>query len=222
MRKWYSTASIYYEGRSGNPYSFVYDADLNGDGRADNDIVAVPGSLTDARFDFSAMNATQQAAYMANIEALGLSENAGGIATKNSFREPWVNRLDLHLEQVIPVHNTAVRLKLFFDWVNLGSFISKDFFGYTETSPLILNDVFRRRVLSGARYGADGRIQPGMTAMFRNNATGVTTRAVTYSNTPVVPVGNTLVGVDVQTPGGFNIDNGMSRWRIQLGAKLEF
>ena len=222
VRKWYSTASIYYEGRSGNPYSFVYDADLNGDGRADNDIVAVPGSLTDARFDFSAMNATQQAAYMANIEALGLSENAGGIATKNSFREPWVNRLDLHLEQVIPVHNTAVRLKLFFDWVNLGSFISKDFFGYTETSPLILNDVFRRRVLSGARYGADGRIQPGMTAMFRNNATGVTTRAVTYSNTPVVPVGNTLVGVDVQTPGGFNIDNGMSRWRIQLGAKLEF
>jgi hypothetical protein len=65
--------------------------------------------------------------------------------------------------------------------------LSRDFFGYYEEATLQSNDVFRRRNLGGATYGADGRIRPTL--------------------------GN---------PSNLVIDNGQSRWRIQLGAKLSF
>lgn len=187
VRNWKSIVSLYYEGRTGNPYSWTYSSDLNGDGRNDNDTVAVPSGLDDPRFDFSQMPAAQQEAYFAFIEESGLADYAGGIAPKNAWTEPWVNQLSLHFEQIIPIYSPA-RLKLFFDFVNLGAFLSDDLFNYTEIAPNLSNDVFRTRRLGGASYGPDGRIRPTYTA----------------------------------EPTGFNIDNGMSRWRIQLGAKLEF
>jgi len=184
---WRTTASLYFETRTGNPYSWVYNTDLNGDGRNDNDILAVPDGPSDPRFDFSLLAADQVDTYFFYLEQKGLMKYAGGVAPRNGWTEPWVNRLDLRLEQVIPIYSPA-RLKLFFDFVNFGAFISRDLFGYVETSPLIQNDVFRRRTFGNASYGPDGRIRPAaLTSM-----------------------------------PGFGIDNGMSRWRIQLGAKLEF
>ncbi len=179
--------SLYYEGRTGNPYSWVYSGDLNGDGNSDNDTVAVPNGRDDPRFDFSAMTAAQLDNYFAFLDASGLSEYAGGIAPKNAWTEPWMNRLDLHVEQIIPTGGHT-RLKLFFDFVNLGAFISEDLFGYVEIAPSLSNDVFRKRFLGGASSATDGRIRPTFAA----------------------------------DPAQFNIDNGMSRWRVQLGAKFEF
>ena len=46
-----TTISLAYEGRTGQPYSFVYSNDLNTDGFSGNDLVAVPTSDTDPRFD---------------------------------------------------------------------------------------------------------------------------------------------------------------------------
>src|SRR5688572_19048525 len=40
--------SLYYEGRTGSPYSWVYTNDLNNDGVTANDLVAVPAHATDA------------------------------------------------------------------------------------------------------------------------------------------------------------------------------
>ena len=187
VKKWKTTASIYYEGRSGNPFSWVYSAsDLNGDGRNDNDTIAVPSGLTDPRFDFSGLSGEQALIYMQNITSNGLGKYAGGIAPKNAFIEPWVNRLDLKLVQNVPIYGSA-KLDLFFDFINVGSFISRSLFGYYEEATQQSNDVFRRRNLGGAAYGADGRIRPTL--------------------------GN---------PSNLVIDNGQSRWRIQLGAKLSF
>jgi hypothetical protein len=189
VKKFKTTASIYYEGRTGNPYSWVFGGDLNGDNVTFNDTVVIPTGPTDSRFDFSGMTSAQQTAFFAFIESSGLSKYAGeAYVPKNTFNEPWVNKLDLKVVQDIPIRGHA-KLQLFFDFVNFGSFISKKTFGYVETSPFIQNDVFRTRTLTGTTtYAADGRIRP------------------TYTTTPV----------------GFNIDNGMSRWRIQLGAKLLF
>ena len=158
-KKWKTLASLYYEGRSGNPYSFVYNTDLNGDSRADNDLVAVPAGAADSRFDFTGMNATTQAAYFAFLDSSGLSKFSGGFAPKNAFVQPWVNRLDVKLSQVIPVAG-PVKLELFADFINFGSFLSKKLFNYYEEVPLISNDVFRRRNLGGATYNAAGKIVP--------------------------------------------------------------
>lgn len=187
-----TTASLYYEGRTGNPYSWVFGSDLNGDGVSFNDTVFVPTGPTDARFDFSAMTAAQQDAFFAFLQSSGLSKYAGQAAPKNAWTEPWVNRLDLKLVQDVPLWGVGEfkpKLQLFFDFINLGSFLSKSTFGYTEIAPFVQNDVFRTRTLTNSTsYTTDGRIRPTFTS----------------------------------TPAGFNIDNGMSRWRIQLGAKLLF
>lgn len=156
---WRTRASLYYEGRSGNPYSWIYTTDLNGDGRNDNDLIAVPTGTDDPRFDFSAMSATDIGTYFDRLESLGLADYAGAIAPKNAFLEPWVNRLDLKISQQVPLRGSA-RLELFFDFINLGAFISESFFGYYEETNLLSNDVFRRRTLGGASYGPDGRIRP--------------------------------------------------------------
>ena len=188
VKRYRSTVSLYYEGRSGNPYSWVFSGDLNGDSVSFNDRPAVPSGPDDPRFDFSQMPAGQRDAFLEYIRTSELSAYAGGIAPKNAFLEPWVNRLDLKFIQDVPIAGPA-RLQLFFDFINLGSFISKSKFGYVELSPFLNSGTFRTRTLTtGTSYGPDGRIRPLFAA----------------------------------PPGGFAIDNGMSRWRIQLGAKLTF
>jgi len=158
-KNWKTYVSLYYEGRSGNPYSFVYNTDLNGDSRADNDLVAVPTGAGDARFDFSGMSATAQAAYLQFMTDSGLAKFAGGFAPKNAFQQPWFNRLDLRIAQTIPIYKPA-SVELFLDFINFGSFLDKHFFSYYEESPLLSNDVFRRRALGGATYTAAGKIAP--------------------------------------------------------------
>ena len=58
----------------------------------------MPTSTTDARFDFSALPQAQSDAMFAYINNSGLAKYAGSYAPKNVFNQPWVNRLDLHVE----------------------------------------------------------------------------------------------------------------------------
>ncbi len=189
IKHWRSTASLYYEGRSGNPYSWVFGGDLNTDGLANNDILVVPTDANDSKFDFSGMTSPQRDAMFAYIQKSGLAQYAGGKVPKNSFIEPWFNRLDLKFVQNIPIQGST-KMEIFVDFVNFGYFLSKKTFGYTEIAPFLSNDVFRTRSLTGSAtaYATDGRIKP------------------TYTADPV----------------GYLIDNGMSRWRVQLGAKISF
>lgn len=191
-----STVSLYYEGRSGNPVSWVFGGDLNGDGVSFNDAVVIPSGPTDSRFDFSGMTQAQQDAFFALISTSGLSKYAGEkYVPKNTFYEPWVNRLDLNFKQDLPVYGNA-KVQLFFDFVNFGAFLSKKTFGYTEVAPNQSNDAFRTLTLtSGTSYTTDGRIRPLFTGAGPNS---------TFISTP------------------YQIDNLQSRWRIQVGAKLLF
>jgi hypothetical protein len=183
-----TTGSLYYEGRSGSPYSFAYSNDLNADGMSGNDLVAIPTDVNDARFDFSALPVASRDAMFAYIASSGLSKYAGSYAPKNTFYQPWVNRLDLHLEQEIPLHFKTSKVNLFFDFTNFGNFISKSLFNYVERAPSTVNDVFDRKLVGNATIDvATGKIKPSTWA-----------------------------------PTDFLIDNVMSRWRVQVGARLSF
>jgi hypothetical protein len=186
--KFRTTASIYYEGRTGSPYSYAYSNDMNQDGFAGNDLVAIPSSTTDPRFDFSGLSQAQSDAMFAYIQTSGLSKYAGGYAPKNAFYQPWVNRLDLSVKQSIPLHFRTARLDLVLDFTNFGTFLSKSLFNYTERAPSTVNDVFDRVLVGNATI---------------NNTTGKIT-PTTWA------------------PGTMLVDNTMSRWRIQLAAKLSF
>ncbi len=190
-----SSVSLFYEGRSGLPYSYVYSTDLNLDGFTQNDTVAVPNGATDSRFDFSGMNPATQAAYFDYLKTSGLDKYAGGYAPRNSFIGAWQNRLDLHFAQDIKVTG-PVHVEAFMDFINFGSWISKSTFNYIEElgNPGNSNQIV---VLGGASYGADGRIKPTATL----NADGT---------------------LSVPTASQFLPNNGDSRWRIQAGVRLKF
>jgi hypothetical protein len=155
---WTTRASIYYEGRTGNPFSWIYSNDLNGDGQS-NDTVAVPSSRTDARFDFSGLSTTQVNALFDYLATHPLGKYAGGVAPKNGFVQPWVNRLDLHVSQDIPLYFRDTRLELFADWINFGSFLDRHTFNYYEEAFRLTNDVFRRQFIGAANYNAAGQIR---------------------------------------------------------------
>jgi hypothetical protein len=184
-----TSVSLYYEGRSGNPYSYTFSNDLNRDGVSGNDLFSVPSGPADARFDFSAMPQAQQDALFAYLQSSGLSAYAGSHTPKNVFREHWLNRLDLSFKQEVPLHWNA-RLKLFADFVNFGTFLARNLFNYTERTLLNSNDTFDHvNVGAGTIDTTTGKIK------------------MTSFTTPT--------GVMV-------VDNQASRWRVQVGAAIEF
>lgn len=195
FKRFKTSATLYYEGRSGLPYSHVYSGDLNFDGSSANDTVAVPTGAGDTRFDFGGMSAAQQSAYFAYIQSSGLGKYAGGYAPRNSFLGPWQNRLDLHVSQEVKVAG-PVRVELFADFINFGSWLNDDIFNYIDTlgSPGNSN---QNIVLGNAAYTATGLIRPTVT--------------LNTDGTLVLP-----------TASQFLPNNGDSRWRIQAGVRLKF
>ena len=159
VKKWKTTVSLNYEGRTGNPFSWIYSNDLNTDGTS-NDAVAVPSGLNDPRFDFSGLSAADQQKYLDFVQTSGLAKYAGSIAPKNAFTQPWVNKLDLHVSQIVPLHFQTAQLEVFFDWTNFGSFVSRRLFNYYEEAFRQTNDVFRRQFIGAAAYNAAGQIRP--------------------------------------------------------------
>lgn len=192
-KRWKTLTSLYYEGHTGNPYSFTYNSDVNGDGVSGNDLVYVPTGLSDTKVDFSALSGAQAAAYMAFIERGELGKYKGTYAPRNSFTLPWQNRLDIRISQKIPIYHPA-ELELFADFINFGYWISRDVFGYVEELGNN-NGVYARRLLGTATYASDGRLRPA---------------------------GVTLDSAGNFAPADSTINPLASRWRIQVGARLRF
>jgi hypothetical protein len=150
--------SLYYEGRTGLPYSWVYTNDMNGDSVSQNDLIAIPKDVNDPRFNFSGMSQTAIDSYFAFLNSENLMKYAGGYAPRNAFNSPWVNRLDLHVSQYLPVFRQA-KLELFMDFTNFGSFVSKRLFNYLQRTTLVSDDSWWRRQIGTATYDASGKIQ---------------------------------------------------------------
>jgi len=94
----------------------------------------------------------------------------------------------------IPALKT-VKLELFMDFINFGSWIAPHFFNYLLEAPTPSNTGLAR-TLGSATYNATGQIHPTVA---------------------LNPSGNLV-------PAGTNptINNSDSRWRIQIGARIKF
>ena len=159
--------------------------------------MAVPGSPTDARFDFSGFTTQAQSdAYFAYLNSSGLSKYGGGYAPRNGFFTPWQNRLDLRFVQELPTYK-SVKVELFADFMNFGSWISKNLFNYIEQINASTTNSSQIRALGAATYSATGLVKPTVTL----NSDG----SVNF------PAGSQIV-----------IHNNDSRWKIQGGVRLKF
>jgi hypothetical protein len=214
-----TTVSLYYEGRSGMPYSYVYNNDINRDGFGGNDLVAVPTGEDDARFDFSGMTAIQRTAYFDHLKSSGLSAYAGGSAPRNAFLTPWQNRLDLRVVQDIPLGTIPrlrkAKLQVFADFLNFGAWVNKDFFNYIELLNSAPSNGGQTRSLGAATYDpTTGKIRP----TFQDGNTTVLSldgnNALVFG--PNVPV-NLSTSASVIRP-----NSAESRWKIQAGVRVLF
>jgi hypothetical protein len=130
-----TSIAAYYNGRDGLPYTWLIDGDLNGD-NIYQDPAYIP-LVNDTNVNYidsrgNAATAGQIAAfheYIANNPYL--QSNRGGIAGRNETRLPWVNQLDLGIQQELPGffedHKSIVRLDIY-NFLNL---LNKDW-GHTE------------------------------------------------------------------------------------------
>lgn len=117
-----TTATIFYTGRSGKPYSTRYYNDFNGDGTS-NDSIYVPQSEN----ELILLKGTWEE-LDAYIKAdPGLDSHRGQILPRNASRDPWYHRLDLKFAQDIPLpalKNAKVQLTL--DITNLLNMFNKE------------------------------------------------------------------------------------------------
>ena len=158
-------ASLFYEGRSGQPFSYVYDGDLNSDGQTGNDLMYVPKDKNDialisgtARANDATYDALDR--YITNDD--GLNAARGTIIERNAAREPWNNRMDLRIAADIrnpfaDGHNLEVSL----DIINLGSNAYR--FVPNQSDAMLRFEGLAR---TGNTFGANGAELPVGTPMF--------------------------------------------------------
>ncbi|MBS0558010.1 MAG: TonB-dependent receptor [Proteobacteria bacterium] len=97
-----TTASIFYNGHSGLPYSWIFGSDVNGDSLASDDLAYIP-KVNDPLVSYGNATQAQIDAFNSYIDHNSyLSKHRGQIAGRNAANSPWVNQLDLGLQQELP------------------------------------------------------------------------------------------------------------------------
>lgn len=198
-----TTFSVFYEGRSGYPFSFIYSTDANGDSQTQNDLVYVPNRSGDTKVRFGqTINNTSgavtqtaaeaEAAFFRIVDRFGLKE--GQAVSANSNRYPWVNQFDLTIKQDIKLPGWRHKMVLGVDFLNIGNLLN-DKWGIIRGS----NQFFAKKEGIGAA-----------------NYDGVANQYV-YSNIST----NLANGVDFNPSLGRG-EPAATRWTVLFTARYEF
>ncbi|WP_409476790.1 carboxypeptidase regulatory-like domain-containing protein [Stenotrophomonas sp. Y-13] len=123
---------LVYEGRSGRPYSYIYNGDANGDGRTSNDLFYVPkgpGDVLFGSFDtagkFKADPKLEEQFFAWLADNPQLAKYAGTYAPANGFRTGWINTFDIRLSQQLPGFMKGHKSELWVDIQNVGNMLNK-------------------------------------------------------------------------------------------------
>ena len=135
-----TTFSLFFQRRSGRPFSYAYEDDTVEEYFGDSDdesriLVYVPTGPSDPLFDFSNLDPQEVTELFALLDQTGLSRFAGQIAPKNAFNSPWTTDLDIRISQDIPLWNDH-SLQVFVDIENALNLIFGDdenVFQYADT-----------------------------------------------------------------------------------------
>lgn len=185
-------ASMFYEGRYGRPFSYVFGNDANGDGSFGNDVFYVPTGPGNVAFT-AASTAADQAAFFEYIsQNPDLRSRAGQATERNMGTSPWRNIIDLRLTQDIPLGFGEAKAQVFLDIENVGNLLNKKWGQVEEAGfPYTLSVADYQGVTADGRYILD-------VSRYVTEATGV------VSN-PALPFRNLE-----------------SRWSAQVGVRVDF
>ncbi|MCB1554232.1 MAG: TonB-dependent receptor [Xanthomonadales bacterium] len=113
--------SVFYEGRRGKPYSWVFNNDANGDNQAGNDLMFIPN-----QGQVSFTDPAEEAQFWQLVSDLGLSGYEGRVIPRNAKFAPWVNNFDVRVSQELPGFMDGHSAEIWFDIQNFGNLLNKD------------------------------------------------------------------------------------------------
>jgi hypothetical protein len=119
---------MFYEGRTGKPYSWTFSNDANGDGIFGNDLLFIPRAPGSGDVIFlgdTASNTATETRFWQIVNDNGLNKYAGGVAPRNSAFSPWTNNVDLRLSQEVPSFFKGHKAVFSFDILNFGNLLNK-------------------------------------------------------------------------------------------------
>lgn len=127
--------SLFYQGQSGLPITFVYNRDMNGDGNVANDLIYVPRNqseinLVPVTISGTAYTPEQQ---WAALDALisgddYLNDRRGQYVERYGGRMPWTHQFDLRVFQDFYINAGENRhtFQITFDIFNVGNLLNRD------------------------------------------------------------------------------------------------
>lgn len=98
-----TTISLYYNGHSGQPYSWTFGTDVNGDSIANVDLAYIP-TVNDPLVTYKAGTTAAQIQEFQDLISSDpyLNSHRGQIAGRNASHQPWINQLDMGFQQELP------------------------------------------------------------------------------------------------------------------------
>jgi hypothetical protein len=109
-----ATASAYYSGQSGRPWSANYAFDYNGDARGTNDLLYIPASTSEP-YAYSSGTFADLMTFVNSEQCL--ADFIGRIHERNACRAPWLNTLDFRLNVGLPFKR--VKAEITWDVLNM-------------------------------------------------------------------------------------------------------
>ncbi len=119
-----TSISAFYDGHSGQPYSWVFGNDANGDSYS-RDLVYIP-NRGDVVFQAGTTAAQIEQFYNFIGSDPYLAAHRGQIASRNRSVAPWVNQVDLSLRQELPGFMEGHKAEVRLDFYNVLNMIDKD------------------------------------------------------------------------------------------------
>ena len=191
-----TTVSMYYEGRSGRPFSYAFANDANGDGQS-NDLFYIPTNPSDVRYT-SGSTALDRAAFNDYIASHQyLVTHRGQVAERNGARAPFVNQFDLRFSQKLPFFGDR-QSEIYLDIQNVGNLINKSWGQIDEAG-------FPSRVQLARFAGVNGGQYVYDVSSFYDEVGNATTAP--GARLPVLELRDVV---------------GESRWSAQVGFKINF
>lgn len=151
-----SSVGMFYEGRSGKPYSWTFENDMNGDGTSGNDLMYIPRQGEVVFFGDTATDKTNENRFWGFVNELGLAKYAGSVVERNSDNSPWTNSFDVRFSQEVPGFMEGHKGTFTLDLMNVGNMLNKRWGRINEVG-FSSGGGFPRSFVNYAGVTADGK-----------------------------------------------------------------